>query len=89
MRDHVIEQFSSEDSRTRTILIANVMIDLGINSKLDNKRVTILASLDVEIRKKSRGFISTPVSSVPQLDRQTALATMNGMFEVRPPNTCE
>ncbi|CCO35090.1 hypothetical protein BN14_09204 [Rhizoctonia solani AG-1 IB] len=58
------------------------MIDLGINSKLDNKRVTILASLDVEIRKKSRGFISTPVSSVPQLDRQTALATMNGMFEI-------
>ncbi|GAB1528226.1 hypothetical protein RhiTH_011418 [Rhizoctonia solani] len=81
MRDQVIERFSTEDWRTRTILIANVMIDFTRNFKLDDNRAAILDHLDFEIRKKSHAFMSTPPSLVPVINKLNATTMMDGMLE--------
>ncbi|KAJ1310629.1 hypothetical protein OPQ81_009158 [Rhizoctonia solani] len=81
MRDQVITQFSSEKSRIRTILIANVMDMFARNMTIDGPRKTILNRLALEVQKSSAAFLNIPPST-PLLDRQNALRTLDSMLEI-------
>ncbi|KAJ1311886.1 hypothetical protein OPQ81_010345 [Rhizoctonia solani] len=82
MRDQVIAQFSSENTRTRTILIANVMNMFVKNLAIDGPRKTILNHLALDVQQSGAAFMATPPSFVPVLDRQNAIRTLDSMLEI-------
>ena len=84
MREQVITQFSSEDTRIRTILIANVMDMFAKNFTIDGARKSILTQLASDVTQSGATFMATPPSFVPALDRQNAIRTLDNMLEVRP-----
>ncbi|KAJ1303782.1 hypothetical protein OPQ81_008205 [Rhizoctonia solani] len=81
VKTQVIQQFSSEHTRKRTILIANVMITFAKHLTIDNARMSILDHLVVEARKSGSQFLASPVST-PALDRQSAMRTLDNIFEI-------
>ncbi|CAE6504118.1 unnamed protein product [Rhizoctonia solani] len=83
MREQVNAQFSSEATRTRTILIANVMDMFAKNLAIDQTRKSILTHLVLDVQQNEVGFLATPPSLVPGLDRQSAMHTLDTMLEVR------
>ncbi|CAE7095978.1 unnamed protein product [Rhizoctonia solani] len=82
VRTQVIQQFSSESTRKRSILIANVMIMFAKNLAIDDTRKAVLNHLVAEARNSGSRFIATPVSFVPSLDRQKAMRTLDNIFEI-------
>ncbi|CAE6371393.1 unnamed protein product [Rhizoctonia solani] len=80
MRDQVIQHFSSEDTRIKTILIANVMNKFGKHLKIDGGERSILDRLALAVRKSGTHFISTP--TVPTLDRENAMRILDSMLEI-------
>ncbi|KEP49853.1 putative fungal Zn(2)-cys(6) binuclear cluster domain protein [Rhizoctonia solani 123E] len=82
VRSQVIQQFSSESTRNRAILIANVMIVFAKNLAIDDTRRAILNHLVSDARNSGARFIATPVSFVPSLDRQKAMRTLDNIFEI-------
>ncbi|KAG8681662.1 hypothetical protein FRC11_000817, partial [Ceratobasidium sp. 423] len=81
VRNQIWHQFSSEDTRKKTILIANVMITFAKNLTIDAARMSILNHLVSDVRKASSRFIATPISSVPSVDREHAMRTLDSIFE--------
>ncbi|CAE6434633.1 unnamed protein product [Rhizoctonia solani] len=81
MRDRVVAQISSENTRTRTILIANVMIAFARNLTIDDTRKSILKHLVYEVQKSGSSFMATPASS-PTLDRHNAIRTLDNILEI-------
>ncbi|KAH7334088.1 fungal-specific transcription factor domain-containing protein [Rhizoctonia solani] len=82
VRNQVIQQFSSEHTRNKAILIANVMIVFAKNLAIDDTRKAVLNHLVSEARKSGSRFIATPVSFVPALGRQNAMRTLDTIFEI-------
>ncbi|CUA75803.1 Fer-1-like protein 5 [Mus musculus] [Rhizoctonia solani] len=82
VRNQVIQQFTSENTRYRSILIANVMIMFAKNLAIDDTRKAVLTHLVTEARDAGSRFIATPVSFVPSLDRQKAMRTLDSIFEI-------
>ncbi|CAE6473653.1 unnamed protein product [Rhizoctonia solani] len=82
MRNHVIEWFSSGNSRTRTILIANVMNMYTRNLVIDGTGASILNQLVLDMQTNSSRFMDTPPSFVPALERKRAINTLDSMLEV-------
>ncbi|KAL5641825.1 hypothetical protein ACGC1H_002048 [Rhizoctonia solani] len=82
MRDQVIAHFSSETTRTRTILIANVMDMFAKKLAVDDTRKSILNQLILNVQQSGVCFTATPPSFVPDLDRQNAMHTLEGMLEI-------
>ncbi|KAL5638971.1 hypothetical protein ACGC1H_003368 [Rhizoctonia solani] len=82
VRNQVIQQFSSDSTRNRAILIANVMIVFAKNLAIDDTRQAVLNHLVSDARNSGARFIATPVSFVPSLDRQKAMRTLDSIFEI-------
>ncbi|CAE6520729.1 unnamed protein product [Rhizoctonia solani] len=82
MRDRVIAQFADENTRSRTILIANVMNTFVKDMSIDATRKSILNRLVMDVRKTGSYFIATPPSSTPGLDKQNAMHLLDNMLEI-------
>ncbi|KEP49939.1 putative fungal Zn(2)-cys(6) binuclear cluster domain protein [Rhizoctonia solani 123E] len=82
MRDQVIAQFSSEDTRSRTILIANVMNVFAKHLTINDVGKSILDYLAAEVRESSSRFTSTPPSTAPTLERQSLIRMLESMLEI-------
>ncbi|KDN34454.1 hypothetical protein RSAG8_12458, partial [Rhizoctonia solani AG-8 WAC10335] len=82
MREQVVAQFSSETTRTRTILIANVMEMFAKNLTIDGTRKSILDHLALDIQQSGSCFLATPPSFVPGSDRQNAMRMLDSMLEI-------
>ncbi|KAF8685167.1 Tryptophan synthase beta subunit-like PLP-dependent enzyme [Rhizoctonia solani] len=81
MRDQVIGQFSSEGSRVRTILIANVMSIYARNLVVDNEGMSLLNRLALAVQTRSSLFMTTPPSLNP-LDKQDAIRELDSILEI-------
>ncbi|CAE6430991.1 unnamed protein product [Rhizoctonia solani] len=82
MRERAVEQFSSEDTRTRSILMANVMGMFAKNLLLDNAGMSIVTYLVSEVQESVKSFMTKPPSSVPALYRQYAMRTLDNTLEM-------
>ncbi|CAE6451094.1 unnamed protein product [Rhizoctonia solani] len=82
LRDHVIEQFSSEDTRTKTILIANVMSMFAKNPLVDSTGTSVVSYLASKVREDVGSFMATPPSSVITLDRRNAMRVLDHTLEI-------
>ncbi|CAE6440876.1 unnamed protein product [Rhizoctonia solani] len=82
MRDHIIQQFSSEDVRTRTILIANVMNIFAKNPLIDDAGTSIIAYLASKVREDVHSFMAAPPSSVATVDRRNAMRMLDNTLEI-------
>ncbi|KEP47794.1 putative fungal Zn(2)-cys(6) binuclear cluster domain protein [Rhizoctonia solani 123E] len=82
MREQVMAQFSSENTRTRTILIANIMDMFAKKLAVDDNRKTILNHLVLAGQQSGVYFTVTPPSSMPDWDRQNAMRTLDSMLEI-------
>ncbi|CAE6513559.1 unnamed protein product [Rhizoctonia solani] len=82
MREQIIAQFSSEDTRTRTILIANVMDMFAKNLVIDSTRRSILDRLVLDVRKSGSDFMASPPSFAPKSDNEIAMRTLDSMLEI-------
>jgi hypothetical protein len=83
MRDRVVQRFSSEDTRIRTILLANVMKDFAQHLVIDNKSARILTTLGLDVQRVSSYFTAKLSKSVVDVDRQHAISVLDSAFEVR------
>jgi hypothetical protein len=83
MRDQVIQQFSSEHARGRTIMIANVMKMFGQDLVIDGVGQFILSRLASEAQAKSNAFMRTPTLFNLATDRQNAMRALDSVLEVR------
>ncbi|EUC63837.1 fungal zn(2)-cys(6) binuclear cluster domain protein, putative [Rhizoctonia solani AG-3 Rhs1AP] len=82
MRDHVIAQFASEDTRTRTILIANVMRMFAENPLVDSTGTSIVSYLASKVQEDVWSFMATPPSSVIALDKRNAMRVLDHTLEI-------
>ncbi|KAJ1310632.1 hypothetical protein OPQ81_009161 [Rhizoctonia solani] len=82
LRDQVITQFSCEKSRTRTIMIANVMDMFAKRLAIDGQRKSVLDHLALDVRKDGLALIAASSSVAPELDRQLALRTLDSVLEI-------
>ncbi|KAH7345467.1 fungal-specific transcription factor domain-containing protein [Rhizoctonia solani] len=82
MREQVVSQFSSEATRNRAILIANVMEMFATKLKIDSTRKCILDNLVSDVLASGSFFTDTPPSFVPALDRKNAMCTLDNMLEI-------
>ncbi|KAF8761876.1 hypothetical protein RHS01_01276 [Rhizoctonia solani] len=81
MRDQVIQYFSSEDTRIRTILIANVMNKFLKSLTIDGIERSILDKLALTVRRNGIHFMAT-LPSDPALDRENAMRILDSMLEI-------
>ncbi|CAE6411847.1 hypothetical protein ACGC1H_003165 [Rhizoctonia solani] len=81
MREQIVAQFSSENTRTRTILIANVMDMFARNLVIDGARQFIVDQLVSDGRQSGSSFMATSPSA-SMLDRHNATRTLDSMLEV-------
>ncbi|KAG8731511.1 hypothetical protein FRC11_003955 [Ceratobasidium sp. 423] len=82
LREQVIAHFSSEGTRTRTILLANVMDMFAKNFAIDGARKAILSQLALDGQQAGAAFIGALPSYVPALDRQNAIRILDNMLEI-------
>ncbi|KAH7325231.1 hypothetical protein B0J17DRAFT_723255 [Rhizoctonia solani] len=80
MREQVVAQFSSERTRKRTILIANVMDVFARDLSIDATRLFILNHLVLDGHKSGSSFMAL-ASSAPALDRHKAMRTLDSILE--------
>jgi hypothetical protein len=81
MRDQVIQHFSSEGTRIKIILIANVMDKFVKNLVIDGNERSILDKLGLVVQRSGARFLTTPPSS-PTIDRKNAMRILDSMLEV-------
>ncbi|KAF8714696.1 hypothetical protein RHS03_00173, partial [Rhizoctonia solani] len=83
-KEMIVQQLSSEDTRTRCILIANVMHVFGRQLTVDEGTSRIVSHLTSEVRKKSSKFLteSSAGPHSPELNIQDALHVLDGTLEV-------
>ncbi|KDN37471.1 hypothetical protein RSAG8_10133, partial [Rhizoctonia solani AG-8 WAC10335] len=81
MRDQIIQQSSSDKTRTRIILLANVMGMYARNFAIDGTGTSILGYLALEVQKSASSFMATP-PSFSASDRQSAMHTLNSIHEI-------
>ncbi|CAE6482923.1 unnamed protein product [Rhizoctonia solani] len=79
-REQVIAQFSSKKTRTRSILIANVMDVFTRNLSIDSARMFILDQLVLDGHNGGSSLVSA-VSSAPALNRHQAMHMLNTILE--------
>ncbi|KAJ1301462.1 hypothetical protein OPQ81_008719 [Rhizoctonia solani] len=82
MREQIIEQFTSEDTRKRVILMANVMNVFAKNLKIDEAGASIVNHLAGEVRGNVRSFMATQPSSSDMLDRQASMHALDNTLEI-------
>ncbi|KAG8754900.1 hypothetical protein FRC11_006361 [Ceratobasidium sp. 423] len=82
VRKQVIAHFSSEGTRTGTILLANVMDMFAKDFAIDGARKAILSRLALNAQQAGAAFIGALPSYVPALDRQNAIRTLDNMLEI-------
>ncbi|CEL61386.1 hypothetical protein RSOLAG1IB_09989 [Rhizoctonia solani AG-1 IB] len=82
MRNQISLQFSSKNSREKTILIANVMNIFAKNLVLDSIGKSILAYLTSNVQKRGRAFLNAPPLDMPQLDQQNAMRMLDNILEL-------
>ncbi|KDN43618.1 hypothetical protein RSAG8_05995, partial [Rhizoctonia solani AG-8 WAC10335] len=84
MKEQVVQQFSSEDTRTRCILMANVMEMFGRQLVVDETRLPIVTHLTSEVRASCSSFIALwpSESLVPGLDKQNAMRILDSTLEI-------
>ncbi|ELU36648.1 fungal zn(2)-Cys(6) binuclear cluster domain-containing protein [Rhizoctonia solani AG-1 IA] len=82
IREHAIQRFSSQDTRYKTILMANVMKGFAQDPLIDNKRMSILSYLAVEVQKIGCSYLTKPQPTSEQ-DRQNAMYILDYALEVR------
>ncbi|CUA77232.1 hypothetical protein RSOLAG22IIIB_06587 [Rhizoctonia solani] len=95
LKDQVIEKFAFEDTRTRTILIANVMGMFAKNPLVDSTGKSIVAYLASKVREDLQFFTAMPPSPILTQDRQNAMHVLDHTLEImtlqlntRPLATC-
>ncbi|CAE6475221.1 unnamed protein product [Rhizoctonia solani] len=81
MENQLIKQFSLKDTRTRTILLANVMRMYTKNLEIDGTGVSILNYLSNEVEKSVKLFMATRPSS-PVIDKQNAIHALDTTLEL-------
>ncbi|KAL5641809.1 hypothetical protein ACGC1H_002036 [Rhizoctonia solani] len=84
MREQVTAQFSSETTRTRTILIANLMDMFAKRLAIDDARKSILNHLVLDAQRNGVCLTVAPPSFVPGWDRQIAMQALDSMLETFP-----
>ncbi|KEP45865.1 fungal zn(2)-cys(6) binuclear cluster domain protein [Rhizoctonia solani 123E] len=82
MREQVIAQFSSDTTRNRTILIANVMDMFAKKQAIDDNSKTILNRLVLDGQQSGVYSTVTPPSFMPDWDRQNAMHRLDSMLEI-------
>ncbi|KAG8681530.1 hypothetical protein FRC11_001005, partial [Ceratobasidium sp. 423] len=82
LREEVIKYFSSEDTRTRTILIANVMSMFAKNLSINNVGISIITHLDSQVRENVKSFMGTPPPPMSETDRQNAMYILDSTLEI-------
>ncbi|KAF8711703.1 hypothetical protein RHS03_01412, partial [Rhizoctonia solani] len=82
LREDIITYFSSEATRSRTILIANFMRMLSSNPSVNSTGMPIVTYLASEVREETQTFMATPPPSAPMVDRQNAMRILNNTLEV-------
>ncbi|GAB1528225.1 hypothetical protein RhiTH_011417 [Rhizoctonia solani] len=80
IREHAIQRFSSQDTRYKTILMANVMKGFAQDPLIDNKRMSILSYLAVEVQKIGCSYLTKPQPTSEQ-DRQNAMYILDYALE--------
>ncbi|KAF8744871.1 hypothetical protein RHS02_01602, partial [Rhizoctonia solani] len=80
IREHAIQRFSSQDTRFKTILMANVMKGFAQDPLIDNKRMSILSYLAVEVQKIGCSYLTKPQPTSEQ-DRQNAMYILDYALE--------
>jgi hypothetical protein len=83
MRDRVVQRFSSEDTRIKTILLANAMKEFAQHLVIDNKSARILTTLGLDVQRAGSYFTAKLSKSVVDVDRQRAMRVLDCAFEVR------
>ncbi|KAG8688899.1 hypothetical protein FRC11_004552, partial [Ceratobasidium sp. 423] len=81
LREQVIKYFSSEDTRTRTILMANVMNIYVKNLSINDVGMSIITHLDSQVRENVKSFMGTP-PLVSETDRQNAMYILDSTLEI-------
>ncbi|KAF8737267.1 hypothetical protein RHS02_06147, partial [Rhizoctonia solani] len=83
MRERLVTLFSSDNTRTRTILIANVMDAFARNLVIDGARKFIVDHLVSDGQQRGYTFMTTlPMSCSLESDRYNAIRTLDYMMEV-------
>ncbi|KAF8707890.1 hypothetical protein RHS03_04458, partial [Rhizoctonia solani] len=82
MRNQVIEQFSDESSRVRTILIANIMNIYSRDLVMDEIGTCMIKALTSAVQDNVSRFRITASPLVPGLNRQHAVRTLDNVLEV-------
>ncbi|KAL5634008.1 hypothetical protein ACGC1H_005995 [Rhizoctonia solani] len=84
IKERVIQQFSSENTRTTCILMANVMDAFGRQLMVDETRLPIITYLTSELGANSSAFIATQLSEpfVLESDKQDAIRILDSTLEI-------
>ncbi|QRW18640.1 Fungal specific transcription factor domain [Rhizoctonia solani] len=82
MREQIIEQFAFENSRVRTILLANIMSMYAKNLTMGRSGATMLRRLALTAQMDASRFIESPPSPVPELDQQNAIRVLDNVLEI-------
>ncbi|KAF8705184.1 hypothetical protein RHS03_05692, partial [Rhizoctonia solani] len=81
MRDQVIQHFSLESTRTRTILIANVMNKFAKNLVIEGQEKLVLNKLVLTVKASGSRYMDTHFLA-NAIDRQHAMRVLDNMLEV-------
>ncbi|CAE6400786.1 unnamed protein product [Rhizoctonia solani] len=82
MREDAIAHFSSEDTRLRTILVANAMRMFSSNPQVSPTGMSLVTHLASKVREEVRTFMATPPPSALTLDRKNAMHALDNSLEV-------
>ncbi|KAF8679430.1 hypothetical protein RHS04_04871 [Rhizoctonia solani] len=82
MRNQIIEQFSDESSRVRTILIANIMNIYSRDLVMNEIGTCMIKALTSAVQENVSRFRITASPLVPGLNRQHAVRTLDNVLEV-------
>ncbi|ELU36647.1 hypothetical protein AG1IA_09323 [Rhizoctonia solani AG-1 IA] len=83
IRERVIQRFSSEDTRIKAILMANIMRGFARNLVVDKKGASILRHLAVNLQKRGLYYTTKLNRPILDVDREGALCMLDYTFEVR------
>ncbi|CAE6481125.1 unnamed protein product [Rhizoctonia solani] len=82
IRERVIQRFSSEDTRIKAILMANIMRGFARNLVVDKKGASILRHLAVNLQKRGLYYTTKLNRPILDVDREGALCMLDYTFEV-------
>ncbi|EUC67610.1 fungal-specific transcription factor domain protein [Rhizoctonia solani AG-3 Rhs1AP] len=84
IKERVVQQFSSENTRTTCILMANVMDVFGKQLMVDETRLPIITYLTSEVGANSSSFVATqpPEPFELESDKQNAMRILDSTLEI-------